>query len=182
MLCFQIKISRHSSSTTELGLGGHVPPVLFRIDFPIRPNSRRSSLRLHHCIHVRQGKGKSYIRSVCWGVPIRADTCPGPSALWGRVASSFPCRLYLLSVFTRSPFAAGWTVSKRPTLSSKCVSNRGSSVQYASGLSAMLLAHCIHLQEWKLIEICKRNNQPIMINLPHTLHRRQFEFSQLFGI
>ena len=39
-------------------------------------------------------------------VPIREDTCPGPSALWSRVASSFPRRLYLSSVSTGSPFAA----------------------------------------------------------------------------
>ena len=31
-------------------------------------------------------------------VPVREDTCPGPSALRGRVASSFPRHLYLLSI------------------------------------------------------------------------------------
>ena len=27
-----------------------------------------------------KGKGKSHIRSVRWGVPVREDTCPEPSA------------------------------------------------------------------------------------------------------
>ena len=30
---------------------------------------------------IHKGKGKSQIRSVSWGVPVREDTCPGPSAL-----------------------------------------------------------------------------------------------------
>ena len=34
-------------------------------------------------------KGKPHIRSVCWGVPGIEDTCPGPSSLYGGVASSF---------------------------------------------------------------------------------------------
>ena len=56
------------------------------------------------------------------------------------MASSFHRRLYLPCVFTRSPFAAEWKESEHPTLGSKCVSNRGSSAQYPSALSAMLLA------------------------------------------
>ena len=28
-----------------------------------------------------KGKGKSHIRTVRWGVPVREDTCPEPSAL-----------------------------------------------------------------------------------------------------
>ena len=67
----------------------------------------------------------SRIRSVRWGVPVRKDTCPGPSALWGRVARSFPRRLYLPSVSTRSPFTAGWTVNGYPTIGARWVSNRG---------------------------------------------------------
>ena len=35
------------------------------------------------------------------------DTCPGPSALWGRVASSFPHYFYLPSVSTGSPLLLG---------------------------------------------------------------------------
>ena len=58
------------------------------------------------------------------GVPVREDTCLGPSVLWGRVASSFPRRLYFPDVSTRPPFAARWTVSKRPTLSLECILNR----------------------------------------------------------
>ena len=42
-----------------------------------------------------------YVREV----PVKEDTCPGPSALLGRVASSFPRRLYLPSISNRSPFA-----------------------------------------------------------------------------
>ena len=34
-------------------------------------------------------------------------------------------RLYLPSVSTGSPFAAGWTVSERPTIGSRSVPNRG---------------------------------------------------------
>ena len=49
----------------------------------------------------------SNIRSVRWGVPVREDTCPGPLALWGRVASSFPRRLYLPSVSTGPPSLLG---------------------------------------------------------------------------
>ena len=75
--------------------------------------------------HIYKGKGKSHIRSVRWGVPVSEDICPEPSVFWGRVASSFPRRLYLPSVSTGSPFAAGWTVSERPTIGSRWVSNRG---------------------------------------------------------
>ena len=70
-------------------------------------------------------KGKSHIRSVRWEVPVRKDTCPGPSALWRSVANSFPRRLYLPSVSAGSPFAAGWTVRERPTIGSRWVPNRG---------------------------------------------------------
>ena len=53
-----------------------------------------------------------------------------PSVRWrGRVARSVPCRLYLSSVSTRSSFAAGWTVSGRPTLGSMCISSLGSSAK-----------------------------------------------------
>ena len=71
------------------------------------------------------GKGNSHIRSVRCVVSAREDTCPEPSAFWGTVASSFPRRLYLPSVSTGSPFAAGWTVSERPTIGSRWVPSRG---------------------------------------------------------
>ena len=29
---------------------------------------------------ISKGKGKSHIRSVRWGAPVREDTCPEPSA------------------------------------------------------------------------------------------------------
>ena len=32
------------------------------------------------CVYVKKGKDKSHIRSVRWGVPVREDTCPEPSA------------------------------------------------------------------------------------------------------
>ena len=42
------------------------------------------------------------------GVPVREDTYPEPSACEvGWVTSSFPCHLYLPSVATGYPFAAG---------------------------------------------------------------------------
>ena len=31
--------------------------------------------------YKHRDRGMSCIRSVCWGVPVREDTCPGPSAL-----------------------------------------------------------------------------------------------------
>ena len=46
------------------------------------------------------GKAMSHIRSVYWGVPVLEDTCPRLSALWGRVTSSYPRRLY----FSSAPF------------------------------------------------------------------------------
>ena len=53
-------------------------------------------------------------------VPVREDTCPGPSVLWGRVASSYP-RLFTSSpppsAATRSPFTAWWKVNKDPSTS-----------------------------------------------------------------
>ena len=58
-------------------------------------------------------------------MPVREDTCPGPSALYGEVARFFPRRLYLLSVSTRSLFAVGWTVSERPIIGSRWAPNRG---------------------------------------------------------
>ena len=33
------------------------------------------------------GKGKSHIRSVRWGVPVREDTYPEPSVFWGLLVS-----------------------------------------------------------------------------------------------
>ena len=62
-----------------------------------------------------------YVREV----PVREDICPGPSALSGRVAGTFPRRLYLPNVSTGSPFAAGWTVSEPPIIGSGWVPNRG---------------------------------------------------------
>ena len=62
--------------------------------------------------------------------PIREETCPGPSALWGSVTSSFPRRLYLPSVSTGSPFAAAWTVCKR--------SNRCATRPYLLGIKGIL--------------------------------------------
>ena len=56
-------------------------------------------------------------------VPVREDTCPGPSALRGRVASSFPCCLHLPSVSTGSPFSVGWTVSECPAIGSRWILN-----------------------------------------------------------
>ena len=47
-----------------------------------------------------KGKVKSHIRSVRLEVPVREDTCPGPSALCGRVATYFPRPLYFPSVST----------------------------------------------------------------------------------
>ena len=29
---------------------------------------------------ISKGKGKSHIRTVRWGVPVKEDTCPEPSA------------------------------------------------------------------------------------------------------
>ena len=79
-------------------------------------NTSHNSVMLY-----RLSRGKSYIRSVCWGVSVGEDHCPGQSAFWGRVASSFLRRLYLPSVFTGSPFAAGWTVSELATIGSTIV-------------------------------------------------------------
>ena len=60
-----------------------------------------------------------------WEVPVREHACPGLLALWGRVASSFPRPLFLPSVSTGSPFAAGWTVNELLTIGSMWVLNRG---------------------------------------------------------
>ena len=59
------------------------------------------------------------------------------------MASSFPRCLYLPSVSTRSPFAAGWTVSECPTIGSGWVPN-------PSALTAMLIAHSIAVRGEKL--------------------------------
>ena len=58
-------------------------------------------------------------------MPVREHTYPGPSALWYRVASSFPRQFYLPSVSTGSPLTAGWVVSGCQTISLKWVSSRG---------------------------------------------------------
>ena len=63
----------------------------------------------------------------------------------GWVASCFLRCRHLSSVSTRSPFATEWTVSKRSALSSKCVSNCGSSAQKESALNAMLFRHLLKL-------------------------------------
>ena len=76
-------------------------------------------------------------------VPVRENTCHGPSALRGRVAGSFPHRLYLPSVSTWSLFAAGCAVSERPTLGSKCVSNIWSPAQRVSALTVTLHTLCV---------------------------------------
>ena len=52
-------------------------------------------------------KGEPNIQSVCWGLPVIEDTCPGPSKLCGRVASFFHHRLYLPSVSIGPYFLLG---------------------------------------------------------------------------
>ena len=75
-------------------------------------------------MHANKKVGPIY-DSYAGEVPVREDTCPGPSALWARVASSFPGRHYLPFVSTRSPFVAGWTLSERPASSLRWVPNHG---------------------------------------------------------
>ena len=107
-------------------------------------NRLKLSRKFPYCIYCKsKGKGRLHIWSACWGVLAREEICPGPLALWGRVASFFPHYLYLPSVSTRSPFPTRWTMSKNLALSSKWISNCGSLAQWASALTAMCLAHIV---------------------------------------
>ena len=94
----------------------------------------------------------SRIRSVRWGVPVREDTCPGPSALWGRVASSFPHRF---QCFHRVPVCC-W-VGSEWVINHWLYAGLGlwSSPGWASALTAMLLAHAHRLYILHKFELIK---------------------------
>ena len=69
--------------------------------------------------------GKSHIQSVRWGVPVREDTCPEPSAFEVEWPVPF-LAAFISPVFLPGPqFAAGWTVSERQTIGSRWVPSRG---------------------------------------------------------
>ena len=89
----------------------------------IKSSKRAFNYRLERNSDVL--RGQFHLHLFAGEVPVREDTCLGPSPLWRRVASSFPGRLYLPSVSAGSSFPAGWTAKERPTISSRWVSNRG---------------------------------------------------------
>ena len=62
-------------------------------------------------------------------VPVRDDTCPGPLALRGSLASSFPRPQFSPQCFPQALIRCWVDSDRSPTLGSRCVSNHGSSAQ-----------------------------------------------------